>query len=445
MRHIKKKSSLTVFVLVSSLSIILTLSSFRSSETIFSLRVKGERLAKHIIELGAIGKNLKGVTRLAFTQADILGRNYVITRMKEAGLKVRIDPAGNILGRLDGTNQHLPAILLGSHIDTVPLGGNYDGVLGVMAAIECIQVIQENDFQLKHPVEVIVFTNEEGGMTGSRAFIGELKPEVLEQVSRSGLSIRNGLQKIGGNPEKLTHAIRDPDKIKAYLELHIEQGGILESKGIDIGIVEGIVGIRWWDVIVQGFSNHAGTTPMGIRHDALLASAHLIIAVNEIAKLIAGDHVATIGRIKVLPGAPNVIPGKAEMSLELRDLSTKKIDDLFTKIQQKSKLIEKLTKTKIDFKEIDIGVRPILTNVNIKHILRESAKELTLSFNNMPSGAAHDAQNIARIAPAGMIFVPSVGGISHSPNEYTHIQDLTNGTNLLLQALLRLDSSKSKE
>lgn len=404
-----------------------------------ALRVNAERLQKRIDRLARIGGSTRGVTRLAFTEADLRGRAYVTRLMQEAGLEVRVDEAGNLSGFLQGGLPALAPIVLGSHTDTVPRGGAYDGVLGVMAAIECVQVLRENGIRTRHPLEFLVFANEEGGLTGSRALSGRLNPQALEESSRSGMSVREGIAALGGNAGRISRAIRRRGEVKAYLELHIEQGGSLESEGTDVGIVEGFVGIRWWDVAVTGSANHAGTTPMNARRDALLAAARLVIAVNRAATSLPGRQVATVGRIAAEPGAPNVIPGRVELSLELRDLEEAKLDRVFQEIQRRARAIEQDTGTGIDFTEIDIGVEPTLTDRNLQEVIRKTAEALDLSHVRMPSGAAHDAQNMAHIAPSGLIFVPSVGGISHSPQEYTKPRDVANGADLLLQTLIRLD------
>ena len=404
-----------------------------------ALRVNAERLQERIDRLARIGGTPQGVTRLAFTEADLRGREYVTRLMQEAGLQVRVDAAGNLSGRRQGRQPVRPAIVLGSHIDTVPLAGAYDGVLGVMAAIECVQVLEEHGIRTRHPLEVIVFANEEGGMTGSRALSGRLNAQALDESSRSGMSIRQGIAALGGDAGRISRAVRRPGEVRAYLELHIEQGGSLESEGTDIGIVEGFVGIRWWDVTAKGFANHAGTTPMNARQDALLAAAKLVIAVHQAARSLPGRQVATVGRITAEPGAPNVIPGRVELSLELRDLAGPKLDQLFQEIRRQARLIGQETKTGIEFKEIDIGVEPTLTDPKLQEVIREAAEAMGLSYARLPSGAAHDAQNMARIAPSALIFVPSVGGISHSPREYTRPRDVANGANLLLQTLIRLD------
>jgi N-carbamoyl-L-amino-acid hydrolase len=248
---------------------------------------------------------------------------YVTSLMRAAGLEVRVDAAGNIIGRRAGTDPALPVIMTGSHIDSVPQGGNYDGDVGVLGAIEVAELLREHGIATRHPFEFVVFTDEEGGVVGSQAMAGRVGPGTLDVVSHSGLTIRDGIRAVGGDPSRLAEARRAPGTIAAFVELHIEQGAILDEAGIDIGVVEGIVGIRWWDVTVEGIANHAGTTPMNRRRDALLAASELALAVNRIASTMPGTQVATVRRIRAEPGAPNVIPGRVEMSLEIRDLAPK--------------------------------------------------------------------------------------------------------------------------
>ena len=403
------------------------------------LRVNGARISEHINSLAEFGKNPQGgVSRLAYSEADRRGREYVFGLMQRAKLEVSIDAAGNIIGRRAGSDRSLKPLLFGSHIDSVPEGGNYDGVVGSLGAIEVAQTLSENNLTTRHPLEVVIFQNEEGGLIGSRAMNGELTEKELDLVSRSGKTIREGIKFIGGDTTKLSSVKRNKGSIAAYLELHIEQGGVLETAKIDIGVVEGIVGINWWDVKIEGFANHAGTTPMNNRQDALLAAAKFIEAVNRVVTSIPGRQVGTVGRIQALPGAPNVIPGKVVLSLELRDLDAAKIQMLFEKIRTEADQIAKASKTTFDFKEINVNI-PAPTDARIRSLIDQSAKELGLSTRQMPSGAGHDAQDMARLAPAGMIFIPSVGGISHSPKEFSRPQDITNGANVLLQALLKLD------
>lgn len=416
----------------------------QSSNLTNKLRVNVFRLEQRINKLAEFGGTAQGgVSRVAFSDEDIQARNYIISLMKEAGLDVRIDEAGNIIGRSEGQNSALPPIMFGSHTDTVPDGGKYDGAVGVLGALECAQVLHENSVQTKHPLEIVVFADEEGGTIGSRAMTGVLTPEALDVISQSGKTIQEGIKAIRGDPDRIDKAARKKGEVEAFLELHIEQGGILDSKNIHIGIVEGIVGISRWDVIVEGFANHAGTTPMNMRQDALLAAAQLILAANQIVTSVPGQQVGTVGRIKAEPGAPNVIPGRVIMSLELRDLSTEKIQSLFGQIQKEAQSISKKTGTEITFSSLGAPSLPALTDPQIQKIIAQSAQELGLSTLVMPSGAGHDAQNMARITPAGMIFIPSVRGVSHSPKEFTKIEDIANGVNVLLRTILKIDQIQS--
>ncbi len=424
-----------IFVVIGSVRLF-----SQDSTVIKNLRINKDRLQERLNHLAEYGKSEHGgMIRVAFSQADKESRPYIISLMKEAGLEVRVDPAANIIGRRQGENPELPSILFGSHSDTVPQGGKYDGALGVLGAIECVQVIKENNIKTLHPLEVVVFTDEEGGLAGSRAMTGTLTPEALDIISHSGKTVREGIQYLGGDVNELEKAFRKKKDIKAFLELHIEQGSRLERKNIDIGVVEGIVGIYWWDVVIKGFSNHAGTTPMNMRKDALLSAAHFIIAVNEVVMSVPGSQVGTVGKIKAQPGAPNVIAGQVDLSLELRDLSKEKVDSLFERIKERASLIEQKTETEIRFKALDANAEPAPTHPKVRELIAESAEDLGLSCIFMPSGAGHDAQNMAKITPTGMIFVPSVGGISHSPEEYTTLQDCANGVNVLLHSVLKID------
>lgn len=402
------------------------------------LRVNGTRLIQHLEGLAEFGKNPQGgVSRVAYSEADRQGREYVMGLMRTATLNVNIDAAGNIIGRRAGSAK-VPSLLFGSHIDTVPEGGNYDGIVGSLGAIEVAQTLAEKGITTRHPLEVIIFQNEEGGLIGSRAIDGELTEKELDLVSRSGKTIREGIKAIGGDPEKIATVRRKPGDIAAYLELHIEQGGILATEKIDIGIVEGIVGITWWDVTIEGFANHAGTTPMNKRQDALLAGAKFIEAVNRVVNSVPGRQVGTVGRIQALPGAPNVISGKVVLSLELRDLDASKINMLYEKIRAEAEQIATNSGTKFDFKEINVNV-PAPTDARVRSHISESARELGLTTKQMPSGAGHDAQDMARLGPVGMIFIPSVDGISHSPREFSRPHDIANGANVLLHTVLKLD------
>lgn len=403
-------------------------------------RADAERMEQRILELSVFGRNPEGgVSRVAFSEADRDARAYIKGLMRQAGLEVRVDTAGNLIGRRAGS-EDLPPILFGSHIDSVPGGGNYDGDVGVIGAIEAAQLLREQGIATRHPLEVVVFADEEGGLTGSRAMVGKLSDAALAEMSHSGLTIAEGLQVIGGDPQRIAQAQRRSGDVAAFVELHIEQGAVLDDEGIDIGVVTGIVGIQWWDVEIQGVANHAGTTPMDKRHDPMLAAAELTLAINRVITGRPGSQVGTVGRINAEPGAPNVIPGRVVMSLEIRDLDQQKMFTLFRDVEKEAAGIARRHGTPIAFRHIEVDAEPALTDERIRALVAQSAVELGLSHKAMPSGAGHDAQDLAQIAPTGMIFVPSEGGISHSPLEYSSPRDMANGADVLLRTVLAIDA-----
>ena len=417
--------------------------TLRFPQSSSSLRVDGSRLNSRLTELAKFGKTPEGGTnRVAYSDVDLQARQFVMQLMRDAKLEVSVDVVGNIIGRRGGTDNNSKPLMIGSHIDSVPQGGSYDGQVGSMSAIEVAQTLAENNVRLKHPLEVIIFQNEEGGTIGSAAISRGLTEKDLSIVTNSKKTIREGIKFIGGDPDRIGTAVRKKGDLAGYLELHIEQGGILFAEKIDIGVVEGIVGINWWEVTIEGFANHAGTTPMSQRHDALLAAARYVEAVNRVVTSIPGRQVGTVGKIQSFPGAFNVIPGRVATSLELRDLDSAKVETLFEKIMVEVRRIETETGTKFDFKQVN-GSKPALTDTRFRQMIEASAKELGLSTKLMPSGAGHDAQEIADICPVGMIFVPSRDGISHSPREFSKPEDIANGANVLLQSLLKLDGRLS--
>lgn len=406
------------------------------------LHADPQRMQARIEALSEFGLNADGGSdRVAFSEHDREAREYFAGLMREAGLEVRMDAAANLIGRREGRRDDLPPILFGSHLDTVPNGGKYDGCVGSVGALEAIELLNEHGIVTEHPLEVIVFTDEEGGLSGSRAFIGDLGEDALDVVSHSGKTIRDGIRYLGGDPARLAEAAHGKGDIAAFLELHIEQGGTLEAGNTDIGVVQGIVGIEWWEVVVEGFANHAGTTPMQGRRDAVLAGSRFALAVNEIVTAEEGRQVGTVGRFTAEPGAPNVIPGRAMLSLELRDLSSGKIWRLFSAIEKRAAVIAEETGTKISFRHLDVAAEPAPTDERIQAIIASAADSLGLSHARLPSGAGHDAQDMARIAPTGMIFVPSRDGISHAPAEFTSAEDMANGASVLVQSILAIDAA----
>jgi N-carbamoyl-L-amino-acid hydrolase len=407
--------------------------------------VNAARLMEQLLErMAEFGKNPEGgVSRVAYSDADRLGREYAAGLMREAQLEVSVDAAGNMLGRRAGSDPRLPAIAFGSHIDSVPKGGNYDGPVGSLGAIEVARTLAERKIVTRHPLLVTIWSNEEGGLYGSRAATTGLEAGELDNMSSSGKTIRDGLRFIGGDPEQLDAARIPKGDVAAYVELHIEQGGTLERERRAIGIVEGIVGIKQWEVVFEGFANHAGTTEMDRRHDALLSAAKYVQMVNRIVRAEPGRQVGTVGRIQAFPGAPNVIPGRVEATLELRDLYDAKVDRLAAAVMEEARKIAEADGTQVSFRLLHENIAAP-TDDRVRRPIAEAAKARGLSTMTLPSGAGHDAQAMAQIAPVGMIFIPSIGGISHSPKEFSTPEDIANGANVLLGTILRLDRSVSR-
>jgi beta-ureidopropionase / N-carbamoyl-L-amino-acid hydrolase len=383
-----------------------------------------------------------GVSRVAYSDADVAGRQYVIGLMKAAGLSPRIDPAGNIFGRRAGTDPSLPPLLFGSHIDSVPNGGNFDGDLGSLGALSVLEALARAGHTTRHPLEMVVWAHEEGvafgrGLACSRIVAGDIKPADLDQVW-NGIKRADGIRKIGGDPDRILEARKSRGAYHAYVELHIEQGGTMEKAGVSIGVVEGIVAIDRYDAVITGFANHAGTTPMAERHDALLAASHLTIALRDVVTRVPGRQVGTVGHIEVTPNAPNVIPGQAQVTIELRDLSEDKLAKLAEALRGEIPKIESATGTSIALTNASRNPAAGASG-DVQVAIARAANRLGLNTTRLPSGAGHDAQMMAQLMPMGMIFVPSIGGISHSPKELTTWEDCANGANVLLQTIVELD------
>ena len=409
-----------------------------------TVRINAGRLRDHLERLSVFGRPAgggfaDGVSRVAYSDADIAGRAYVMSLMEAAGLKPRVDPAGNIFGRRAGSDDSLPPVLFGSHIDSVPNGGNFDGDVGSLSAIEVVQTLNESHIATRRPLEVVIWSNEEGyafnnGICGSRAAAGRLDPGELDAVW-NGMKKSEAIRRIGGAPERIAEARRAPGSFLCYLELHIEQGGVLDRAGIPIGVVEGIVAIDRYDVEVRGFANHAGTTPMPERQDALVAASYLTIAVHDLVVKEPGRQVGTVGQLDVTPNAPNIVPGMVRLVIELRDLSAARIASIGGQIRDSAREIAARTHTEITLRPA-AHHEPALATPEVQKSIESACDALELRHQRLPSGAGHDAQAMATLGPMGMIFVPSIGGISHSPKELSRWEDCARGADVLCQTVL---------
>lgn len=402
------------------------------------------RLNQTLQGLGRIGETPQGMQRLAFSLADVAGREYTIGLMRRAGLATRIDPAGNVIGRREGSHPDLPALALGSHIDTVPNGGKFDGGLGVMGAIEAAQTLADHRISLRHPIEVLVFTNEEGTrfhrwLFGSRAMAGLLEPGDLSAVDDEGVSIGARLSDIGGDLDNIHQARRRPGELAAYFELHIEQGPELYQRGTPIGVVTAITGRAVFAVEVVGKANHAGTTPMSDRHDALVSASRLTLAVHRIAREMEVCRVSTVGSLQVHPNAVNVVPGRVRLAAEFRDERRESLAAAEVELRRSAAEISAADGVDISIEQIE-ATPPVPIPARLQELVAEASAECGLESQRLPSGAGHDAQAMAAITHPAMIFVPSVSGVSHAPEEYSTPQDCANGASALLRLLLLADA-----
>jgi N-carbamoyl-L-amino-acid hydrolase len=405
--------------------------------------INSPRLNQTLEELGHIGESPDGMDRVAYSPEDIAGREYTVKLMQQAGLETSIDTAGNIIGRRSGSDPTLPAIALGSHTDTVPKGGKYDGALGVMASIEVLRTLEEQGHQTRHPVEVIDFTNEEGTrfhrwLVGSRSMAGQLEQEDLDAVDDDGHGLGPCLSDIGGDLSRIDEAVRGSGELAAYFELHIEQGPYLYQSGTPIGVVTGITGRAVFEVEIEGKANHAGTTPMSTRRDALVSAARLVLAIQKMAAEQEICRVSTVGSIRAVPNAVNVIPGSASIGLEFRDTDM----ECLAAAEQE---LHRITEKAVAEEGVDVEVHrhrftsSVPITPEMQNLVAEATENCGLTWEPLPSGAGHDAQAIATIAPVAMVFVSSVDGISHSREEYSTPEDCANGAQVLLELLLLAD------
>ena len=390
-----------------------------------ALRVDGDRLLRRIADLGTVGpivgsQGEPGSARLALTDEDRVGRDLVATWMRDLGLEVRVDAIGNVIGRREGRDPDATAVMTGSHIDTVRTGGLYDGNLGVLAGLEVIETLSTAGVVTKHPIEVGYFTNEEGArfspdMMGSMVYVGAMTAEeAYDVVGIDGASVGDELRRIGylGVTPCPGHSPH------AFVELHIEQGPVLEAEGVRFGAVTGVQGISWQEITISGQSNHAGTTPMSLRHDAGYAAARVATFVRELAIEIGHPQVGTVGLLTLHPNLVNVVAATATMTVDLRNTDEAILQSAEARLQQFLRQLE-----------IDEGViisartlarfEPVSFDDRVVALVETVASELGNTVKRMPSGAGHDAQMFARVCPSAMIFTPSVKGISHNPAEHT--------------------------
>ncbi|MDV3347274.1 Zn-dependent hydrolase [Leptothoe sp. LEGE 181152] len=407
-----------------------------------TLTVNGERLMQMMTDVGAIGALPNGgVRRLAFSPEDRECRQLVRSWMEAAGMTVTIDAAGNIIGRYAGRFPQAPALATGSHLDTVPNAGIYDGTYGVLAGVEVARTLYDQGIRPDHPIEVIVFADEERTMIGSKAMAGKanLEPSFYEHPHYEPIDM--GVNFIGGDWAQLPSAKRDTDGLAAFVELHVEQGPVLEAAGNSMGLVTGIVGQRRYLITIDGTASHAGTTPMPMRQDALVAASQIILAVNRLGNKTGdgyGEQVATVGAMQLSPNVANTIPGRVEMTLDIRDLSNQRLDTMVADLEEAMDAIATQTQTQIHIKP-QLRNEPVPVNSHIYNAIAQVCDELRLPAQSLPSRASHDAQIIASITDMGMIFVPSQNGISHSETEYTTPEHCIQGANILLHTLLKLD------
>ncbi|QBQ54539.1 Zn-dependent hydrolase [Nitrosococcus wardiae] len=407
-----------------------------------SLRVNFERLQADVEALARIGRHENySLYRMAFSEGDRAAREWLQKRIQEAGLDLYVDGAANIHARFNWDGQR-PSIMIGSHIDTVPGAGHLDGALGVLVGLECLRRFKELGLSLRYGVEATAFTDEEGrfgGLLGSQAICGQLTPEAIYNArDLDGISLSQAMTAQGLNPSDILRARRKPESLLAFLELHIEQGPVLEREGVSIGVVEGIVGLFKWEVTLKGTANHAGTTPMDMRQDAFQGLAEFA---GEIPRILeengSARSVATIGRVEIFPGAANVVPGSVKFSLDVRDTEAVILKDLADAFRRALSAIARRRGLMFEF-EVLSEIEPVKCDPGLMEAIFDAARNLGVEPLQMPSGAAHDTQIMATLTRAGMIFVPSQGGRSHSPAEWTPWEDIETGANVALNTLYQL-------
>lgn len=407
-----------------------------------TLEINRERLQADIQALSQIGRQEDlGLYRMAFSEGDMAGRAWFRQRTEEAGLEFYQDGAANLHARLHWDAKR-PSIMMGSHLDSVPGAGHLDGALGVLVALECLRCFKEQDIPSNFPLEAVAFSDEEGrfgGMLGSQAIAGKLTPEAIHKaIDLDGISLAKAMSEQGLDAMDALYARRDPESIHTFLELHIEQGPLLDKMGIAVGNVDAIAGLFKWEITLIGSANHAGTTPMDMRNDAFMGLSEFATQLQRLLdEYGSARSVATIGRVELLPGAANVVPGKVNFSLEARDTNADTLLQLADAFRRALSAIARSHGLMFEFKILS-DIAPVKSDAGILATIENVAKSLNIPFLQMPSGSAHDCQIMASITRAGMIFVPSKDGRSHSTAEWTDMEDIFKGANVALNTLYRL-------
>ncbi len=404
-----------------------------------NLRINGARLWDSLMRLAQIGATPKGgVCRIALTELDGQGRDFFIAEAKKAGCTIRIDAVGNIFARRAGRLADKPVVMTGSHIDTQPTGGKFDGNYGVLAGLEVLHTLNDHNIETDAPLEVVVWTNEEGSrfvpvMMGSGAFVGEFKTDfILGQKDRDGVTVGQALERINYNGKDVV----SPKGIGAFFEVHIEQGPVLEANNTTIGVVTAALGQRWFDVKITGMEAHAGPTPMTLRQDALLAASTLVLDVNRIALERSPHARGTVGVLDVYPSSRNVIPGSINMTVDFRAQDDATLASMAEALHATARKLETSAKVKIEINQV-VYFPPQPFDQKLVSDIRQSARQMGFSEMDVVSGAGHDAVYMTRVAPTAMIFVPCKDGISHNEIEDADPAHIEAGCNVLLQAMLR--------
>jgi allantoate deiminase len=412
--------------------------------TLKTLTINKQRLEERINELAEIGKiGETGVCRLTLSKEDRQGVEKVKSWMEEAGLTARIDHFGNLIGRLEGGNPEAPILMLGSHIDSQPYGGRFDGVIGVLGALEAVQTMKEQNLLPKMQIEVVAFSDEEGcrfnkGLFGVRGILGKLEDGELDRTDKDGMTRREALIEFGCDPERLKESEYPKESIRAFLELHIEQGPVLEKNNLAVGIVTGISGPLWLTVELEGFAGHAGSVPMPMRQDALVGAAKVIVALNELASEDPdAPTVGTVGSLKVFPDSRNIIPEKVSFTVDLRDIDINRRHRIEERLRARITEITAQHGLTCKISE-DTNSEPRYCSQEIMNVMREESQNIGLNTMELMSGPFHDSLAMSYVCDYGMIFVRCKDGISHNPKEFSTLEDISLGTELLYRTAVKM-------